>query len=152
MQPRLNLAKTSPEAYAAMTRLSDFEPGGGIEPALVELLHIRASQINGCAFCVDMHTLDARAAGETEQRLHLLALWREAPFYTPRERAALAWCEALTDLSRNDIGDRLYDELRTFFSERELVDLSLSIVAINGWNRLAKSFRWVPGNYRPKGA
>jgi AhpD family alkylhydroperoxidase len=110
---------------------------------------MRASQINGCAFCLDMHSKDARAAGETEQRLYLLNAWREAPFYTERERAALAWTEALTLISDNHVPDEVYNEVRQYFSEQELVDLSLAVVAINGWNRLAISFRSEVGAYQP---
>jgi AhpD family alkylhydroperoxidase len=121
----------------------------GLEPALLELVKMRASQINGCAYCLDMHSKDARAAGETEQRLYVLNAWREAPFYTERERAALAWTEALTLISENHVPDEIYNDVRQHFSEAELVDLSLAVVAINGWNRLAISFRSEPGEYQP---
>ncbi|MBS0486562.1 MAG: carboxymuconolactone decarboxylase family protein, partial [Proteobacteria bacterium] len=107
------------------------------------------SQINGCAYCLDMHSKDARAAGETEQRLYLLDAWREAPFYSARERAALAWTEALTRIAGNDVPDALYAEARQHFSDKELVDLSLAIIAINGWNRLAIPFRSQAGTYQP---
>ena len=121
----------------------------GLEPALLELVKMRTSQINGCAYCLDMHSKDARAAGETEQRLYLLNAWREAPFYTERERAALAWTEALTLISENDVPDEIYNEVRQHFSEEELVNLSLAVVTINGWNRLAIGFRSQPGEYQP---
>jgi AhpD family alkylhydroperoxidase len=110
---------------------------------------MRASQINGCAYCLDMHSKDARAAGETEQRLYVLPAWREAPFYSERERAALAWTEALTLIAGNDVPDDVYQQALQHFSEKELVDLSLAIVAINGWNRLSIAFRSVAGTYQP---
>ncbi|MFP5404820.1 MAG: carboxymuconolactone decarboxylase family protein, partial [Gammaproteobacteria bacterium] len=109
---------------------------------------MRASQINGCGFCLDMHSKDARAMGETEQRLYVLSAWREAPFYSDRERAALAWTEALTLISTNDVPDEVYEEARRHFDEKELVDLSLAVVAINGWNRLSIAFQAVPGTYQ----
>ncbi len=123
-----------------------------LESSLVELVKLRASQINGCAFCIDMHTKDARAQGETEQRLYALTAWRETPFYTERERAALAWTEAVTLVSRDQVPDEVYEVVRRQFSERELVDLTMAVVAINGWNRLAISFRPVPGIYQPADA
>ena len=113
---------------------------------------MRASQVNGCAYCLDMHSKDARAAGETEQRLYLLDAWREAPFYSPRERAALAWTEALTLVADSHVPDDVYDEARRHFNEEELVNLSLAVVAINGWNRLAIAFRSVVGTYQAKTA
>jgi AhpD family alkylhydroperoxidase len=122
----------------------------GLEHSLLELVKMRASQINGCAYCLDMHSKDARAAGETEQRLYLLDAWRESPFYSERERAALAWTEALTRISKTkDVSDAVYDEVHKQFSDKELVDLSFAIIAINGWNRLAIPFRSEPGHYRP---
>ena len=124
--------------------------GCGLEASLLELVKMRASQINGCAHCLDMHSKDARAAGETEQRLYLLNAWREAPFYSARERAALAWTEALTLVSESQVPDTVYEEARRHFSEQELVDLSLAIVAINGWNRLAIGFRAETGSYQPR--
>jgi AhpD family alkylhydroperoxidase len=120
----------------------------GLEASLLELVRMRASQINGCAYCLDMHSKDARAAGETEQRLYLLSAWREAPCYTARERAALAWTEALTLIAEDQVPDAVYDEARQYFSEQELVNLSVAVVAINGWNRLAISFRSEVGAYR----
>jgi AhpD family alkylhydroperoxidase len=121
----------------------------GLEHALLELVKMRASQINGCAFCLDMHSKDARAAGETEQRLYLLDAWREAPFYSARERAALAWTEALTLVSETHAPDDVYAEARAQFSEKELAALTMAIVAINGWNRIAIGFRSEPGSYQP---
>jgi AhpD family alkylhydroperoxidase len=121
----------------------------GLEHSLLELVKTRASQINGCAYCIDMHTRDARAAGETEQRLYALGAWRETPFYTERERAALEWTEALTLISQNDIPDELYERVHGHFSDPEMVNLTLAIITINGWNRLAIPFRSVPGSYNP---
>ena len=118
-----------------------------LEPLLMELVKIRASQINGCAYCVDMHTLDARALGETEQRLYCLPVWREAPFYSDRERAALEWTEALTLLAETHVPDEVFEAVRPHFSDTELADLTLAVVLINGWNRFCVSFRDVPGQY-----
>jgi len=121
----------------------------GLESSLLELVKMRTSQINGCAFCLDMHWKDARAAGESEQRLYSLDAWRETPFYSERERAALAWTEAVTLVADSHVPDELYEEVRQHFSEEELVNLTLAIVAINGWNRLSISFRAEPGIYQP---
>jgi AhpD family alkylhydroperoxidase len=121
----------------------------GLESSLLELVRLRASQINGCAFCIDMHTKDARAAGETEQRLYEVSVWEETPFFTERERAALAWTEAVTRVSETRVPDEVYELARQHFSEKELADLTMAIVAINGWNRLAISFRKIPGTYQP---
>jgi AhpD family alkylhydroperoxidase len=126
--------------------------GSGLEHSLLELVKMRVSQINGCAYCLDMHSKDARAAGETEQRLHVLAAWREAPFYSARERAALAWAEAVTLIATNDLPDVLYDEVHGQFSDKELVDLSMAIITINSWNRLAIGFRADVGSYEPGSA
>jgi AhpD family alkylhydroperoxidase len=150
MQSRLEIQKVAPEAYRAMTALGNYVRNSGLEPGLVELVKVRASQMNGCAYCVDMHTKDARAQGETEQRLYGLTVWRETPFYTDRERAALAWTEALTLISETHAPDDAYEDVRRHFSELELVNLSMAIVAINSWNRLALGFRTVPGTYQPK--
>jgi len=135
-------------AYEAMAGLERYVRSCGLEHPLLELVKTRASQINGCAYCIDMHTKDARAGGETEQRLYALSAWRETPFYTERERAALEWTEALTLISENDIPDSLYEAVRQHFSESELVNLTMAIVTINGWNRLAIPFRSVPGSYQ----
>jgi len=121
----------------------------GLEPSLLELVKTRASQINGCAYCIDMHTKDARAAGETEQRLYALNAWRETPFFSDRERAALAWTEGVTEVSRTHVPDELFEETRRHFSDKELVDLTWAVTAINAWNRMAISFRAVPGSYQP---
>jgi AhpD family alkylhydroperoxidase len=151
MKERVDFIKIAPEVYKAMSGLQACVNQSGLERPLLELVKTRASQINGCAFCLDMHTLDARAQGETEQRLHLLPAWREAPFYSARERAALAWTEALTRVEQSQVPDEVYAEARQQFSEKELVDLSLAIVAINGWNRLCVAFRRQPGHYKPAG-
>ena len=150
MQPRLEIQKLDPQAYRAMAGLETYVRNSGLEPALLELVKMRASQINGCAYCLDMHSKDARAQGETEQRLYALNAWRETPFYTDRERAALAWTEALTLISETHAPDEVFEDARRHFSEAELVSLSMAIVAINGWNRLAIGFRAVPGTYQPK--
>jgi AhpD family alkylhydroperoxidase len=148
MEPRLNYARPAPEAARAMAALGTYIAGSGLEPGLIELVKIRASQMNGCAFCIDMHTKDARAAGETEQRIYALNAWRETPFFTDRERAALAWTEAVTHIG-GGVSDALYAEVRSHFEEKALVDLTWAVVAINGWNRIAISFRSVPGAYQP---
>ncbi len=149
MEPRLKGTEIAPEGYRAMVNLDRYVRSSGLEHSLLELVKIRASQINGCAFCIDMHTKDARIEGETEQRIYALSAWRETPFYTERERAALAWTEALALISENHVPDDLYEAARQHFSEKELVDLSLAVIAIGGWNRLAISFRSVPGSYQP---
>ncbi|HEX7349101.1 MAG TPA: carboxymuconolactone decarboxylase family protein [Rhodanobacteraceae bacterium] len=150
MTQRMNYSKASPDGFKAIYGLQQYVENCGLEHPLLELVKMRASQINGCAYCLDMHSKDARAAGETEQRLYLLNAWREAPFYTDRERAALAWTEALTEISKtHEVSDALYAEARKQFSEKELADLSFAIIAINGWNRLAIPFRAEPGHYQP---
>jgi AhpD family alkylhydroperoxidase len=152
MQARLDWYKVSSGAYKAMVGLEGFVKGSGLEPSLLELVRMRASQINGCAYCLDMHSKDARAAGETEQRLYGLNAWRESPFYSERERAALAWTEALTLVHATHAPDDVYEDVRKHFTEEEAVNLTTAIVAINGWNRLAIGFRTVPGAYQPAGA
>lgn len=150
MEPRINYLQASPGAYRAMAALEAFvHNSSNLEPALLELVKMRASQINGCAYCLDMHSKDARAQGETEQRLYALDAWREAPFYTERERAALAWTEAVTRIGEDHAPDAVYQQARQQFSEEELVNLTLAIIAINGWNRLAICFRSLPGEYQP---
>lgn len=150
MKARLNYSKDAPEAIKGMLELEKFVHGSGLERTLYELVKTRASQINGCAYCIDMHTKDARKAGETEQRLYALSAWRETSFFTGRERAALAWTEALTLISENDVPDALYEATCKYFNEKEIVALTIAIVAINGWNRLAIGFRTVPGTYEPQ--
>lgn len=143
MQPRLDFYKASPDAAKAMLALEAAVKSLGLEPGLLELVKLRASQINGCAYCVDMHSRDARKYGESERRLYALTVWREAPFFTERERAALAWTEALTRISETRAPDADYEWLSSQFTERERVDLTLAINAINSWNRLAIGFRSV---------
>ena len=149
MTERIDYHTASPGAFKAMLDMETYVHQCGLEHALLELVKTRVSQINGCAYCLDMHTKDARAAGETEQRLYLLSAWRETSFYTARERAALAWAEAVTQLAGNDVPDDLYEDVRRQFDETALVDLTLAIIAINGWNRLAVSFRAEAGIYQP---
>lgn len=149
MEQLLDYSEISPEGTRALGVLEAYVHDCGLERSLLELVKTRASQLNGCAYCIDMHTKDARTNGESEQRLYALSAWREAPFYTDRERAALAWAEAVTLVSQGSSPDALYDETRRHFSERELVDLTLALVAINSWNRMSISFRTVPGTYQP---
>jgi AhpD family alkylhydroperoxidase len=148
-QPRLEFWKLAPDLYKAMAALEKELAKSSIDPALRHLLKLRASQINGCAYCIDMHWKDARLAGESEQRLYGLDAWRESPDYTDRERAALEWTEALTLIADNHAPDHLYDAVRSHFSEKELVELTWLIAAINAWNRVAISMRSVAGSYHP---
>jgi len=150
MQPRLDYKKAAPGASAAILKLEEYVSSTGLETSLLDLVKIRASQINGCAWCLDMHTKDARARGETEQRLYALPAWRETPFYTSRERAALAWAESVTLIAQSGVPDQVYEEAKREFSGKELVDLTMAIVAINSWNRLNVAFRTVPGDYVPQ--
>ncbi|MCC6794805.1 MAG: carboxymuconolactone decarboxylase family protein [Candidatus Hydrogenedentes bacterium] len=149
MKARLNYAAVSPETFTAMRAIQDVVNTSGLEPSLKDLVVLRASQLNNCAFCIDMHTKDARAAGETEERLYMLQAWREVTNYSERERAALAWTEAVTLLHEGHVPDDVYDEVRTQFSEEELVKLTLVIATINMWNRFAISFRMEAGHYKP---
>ena len=147
--PRFNVYKR-PDALKPLLALADYVKNSGIEQNLIELVLMRASQLNGCAYCLDMHSKDARAAGETEQRLSMLQAWREAPFYSLRERAALAWCEAVTRLDPiHGVPDVVYEEARAQFSEEELIDLNMAIILINSWNRIAIPSRAEPGSYKP---
>jgi len=148
MQPRIAYGRVSADGVAALSSLESYVRHSGLEHSLLELVKTRASQINRCGYCIDMHTKDARAGGESEQRLYLLPAWREAPFYTERERAALEWTEALTQISENDVADELYQRVRRQFDEKELVDLTLAVTAINSWNRLAIAFRTEVGSYQ----
>ena len=149
MKPRLNYAKVAPGVYDAMDSLDRYLQACGLEEALLHLVRLRASQINGCAYCLDMHWKDLRTLGEAEQRLYSLDAWRESPYYNERERAALAWTEAVTLVANGHVPDAVYEEVRPHFSERELSDLTLAVAAINAWNRLSISARLVPGGYRP---
>jgi AhpD family alkylhydroperoxidase len=149
MKQRLNYAEVGRGAAKAMYGLEVYLAKSGLEPSLLHLLKFRVSQINGCAYCLDMHSKDLRAAGETEQRLYLLDAWRESPFYTERERAALAWAEAVTLVREGHVPDEVYEQARAQFGEEELANLTLAVVAINGWNRLNIAFRTEPGSYQP---
>ena len=149
MRQRIDYRRVAPGALQAVFGLEQYLRSRGMEPALAHLVTLRASYLNGCAYCVDMHTRDARAAGESEQRLYAVPVWRETPFYTPRERAALAWTEAVTDVGRTGVPDDVYDGARAHFSDAELVDLTMAVIAINAWNRVAVSFRVEPGSYVP---
>jgi AhpD family alkylhydroperoxidase len=149
MNARINLMSVNPGILHAMLGLEKQVSKGGLDSKLLDLVRMRASQINGCAYCLDMHSKDARAAGETEQRLYGLNAWRETPYYSARERAALEWTEALTLVTEGHVPDEVYERGRQEFSEDELAHLSLAIVAINGWNRLNVAARTVPGDYVP---
>lgn len=149
MKPRINYLNADPEAIKAMLALQDYVNRSGPEPGLTDLVKVRASQINGCAYCIDMHTKDARAHGETEQRLYALDAWAETPFYSERERAALAWTDAVTLVADGHVPDDVYEHVRASFDEDSLSKLTLAVVAINGWNRICIAFRVVPGTYQP---
>ncbi|MGH8291078.1 MAG: carboxymuconolactone decarboxylase family protein [Steroidobacteraceae bacterium] len=150
MAPRVDYFREAPKGLAALRQLEDYLRESGFPVPLLHLIKTRASQINGCAYCLDMHTKDARAVGETEQRLYTLPAWRETPFFGDRERAALAFTEALTLISERGEGELIHAELRQHFSDKEIVDLTLAIVAINAWNRLAITFHAEVGSYQPR--
>lgn len=150
MEPRIDLKRAPPEAMKAMYGLEKYIHSSGLEESLILLVKMRASQMNGCGYCLDMHSKDARANGETEQRLYVLPDWREAPFYTDRERAALAWTEALTNISQTHAPDEVYEQVREQFDANELVALTLAITTINAWNRIAISMRAPIGDYQPQ--
>ncbi len=150
MRARLDYKKAAPGVTPVVLKLEEYVKSTGLESPLLHLVKTRASQLNGCAWCLDMHTKDARAEGETEQRLYALPAWRETPFYTSRERAALAWTEAVTLIAQGGVPDSVYDDARKQFSEKELVDLTMAVIAINSWNRLNVAFRTVPGDYQPR--
>ena len=151
MQARLEAQKLSSAAYQATLGLEMYvRKQSKLEPSLIQLVKMRASQINGCAYCIDMHSKDARAEGETEQRLYALSAWEETPFFTERERAALTMTEAITLVSEDHVPDAVYERAEESFSEEELANLAPAIIAISGWNRLAITFRWIPGEYQPK--
>src|SRR3954453_15060338 len=149
MTPRFNYVKAAPGAYQAMRGLEKYLHECGLEEKLIHLIKLRASQLNGCAYCLDMHWKDLRAIGEDEQRLYSLDAWRESPFYTERERAALEWTEALTLVTEGHVPDAGHEAVRGHFSEKELCDLSLAVATINAWNRLSIAARTLPGNYQP---
>jgi AhpD family alkylhydroperoxidase len=148
LTPRLRLGSLAPESYRAMSAL--VQTVRDFDPVIAELVKIRASQINGCAYCIDMHTKDARFAGETEQRIYALNAWRETPFFAPRERAALALCEEMTKLATSNVPDDVYEEAAQRFEPNELAQLIWTITIINAWNRIAVTSRMVPGSYQPK--
>lgn len=149
MKVRLNYAKAAPGVYEAMEALDQYLQNSGVEEPLLHLVRLRASQINGCAYCLDMHTKDLVALGEKEQRLYTLDAWQECPWYTQRERAALAWTEAVTLVADGHVPDAVYQEARAQFSEKELSDLTLAVATINAWNRLSIAARLEPGTYQP---
>ena len=149
MKPRVNL-NSSPRALQPMLALEAYLHATNLGAPLLQLVKLRASQINGCAYCIDMHSKDARAAGETEQRLYSLDAWHETPFYNDRERAALAWTEAVTNVKEGHVPDEVFAAVREQFSETDLVDLTLAVATINSWNRLSISLRAVPGTYQPR--
>jgi AhpD family alkylhydroperoxidase len=149
MEARMDYAKAAPGVMRAMHGLDTYLANCDLEPTLRELVKLRASQINGCAYCVDMHSLDARALGETEQRLYALPVWQETPFFSERERAALLWTEKLTLISLDHVPDEIYEQVRSHFTDEELANLTLAIATINAWNRFGISFRDVPGRYKP---
>jgi AhpD family alkylhydroperoxidase len=149
MEPRIHYEKFAPEALRGMYLIERYLHTSSLGDPLLELVKMRASQINGCAFCLDMHSKDARAGGETEQRLYALNAWRETPFYTSRERAALEWTEALTLISETHVPDEVYEAVKKEFNDAELIDLTYAVMAINSWNRMAIATRAVPGIYQP---
>ncbi len=149
MESRFNFFTAAPDAYRAMRGLEQYLHDCGLEENLLHLVKLRASQINGCAYCLDMHSKDLRAIGESEQRLYTLDAWRECPWYTDRERAALAWTEALTLITNGHVPDSVYQQVRPHFTDKELSDLTLAITTINAWNRICVSSRVEPGTYQP---
>lgn len=149
MESRLDLRKAPNTIYKAMLGIEEVIHTSGLETSLLDLVRLRASQINGCAYCIDMHWKDLRAEGETEQRLYELDAWRESPFYSDRERAALAWTEAVTLVTEGHVPDEVFEEVHKQFSDTEMYYLTLAVTSINSWNRLNISFRTVPGTYKP---
>jgi AhpD family alkylhydroperoxidase len=149
-KPRIDYAKVAPGAVQAQLGLENYIRNSGLERSLIELMKLRASYVNGCAYCADMHTKDARVAGETEQRLYAIPVWRETPFFTPRERAALAWTDAVNEVGRTHVPDEVYEEVRQHFNDVEIVNLTMVVVTINGWNRIAVAFRHAVGSYVPR--
>ncbi len=149
MKPRIDIGTASPGARNALGSLRVFVTKSGLEASLVDLVDLRASILNGCAYCIDAHTKDARARGENEQRLYAIAAWEETPFFTARERAALAWTDELVKIGETHVSDEAFNHAREYFSEKELVDLTMAIITVTAWNILATSFRIVPGSYQP---
>lgn len=150
MESRLDYRQFNPEPLQALLAMEKYLSGCGLEHKFIHLLKLRASQINGCAYCIDMHSIEARAAGETEQRLYALDAWRETPLYDARERAALAWIEAITLVAQTHVPDDVYEEAKKYFTEQQIVDLTYLAATINAWNRLAVSLRAMPGRYQPR--
>src|SRR5579872_2104833 len=148
METRIRYTTAVPGAFKAMLQFSEYAENSGLETSLIRLVEIRASQINGCAYCLDMHTKDARAEGESGQRLNTLAAWRDAPFFDERERAALEWTEAVTLVAESHVPHDVYERVKQRFSEQELIDLTLAVASINSWNRLNIAFGTVAGAYR----
>ena len=149
MEPRIDYLKVDRGGFAAMLGIEKYLHKCGLDAKLLDLIRLRASQINGCAYCIDMHWKDLKVAGETDQRLYGLDGWQESPYYSDRERAALAWTEAVTNIHEGHVPDAVYEQVRNFFPEKELADLTLAITAINSWNRLNIAARTVPGTYQP---
>lgn len=149
MRPRIDYLKVTPGVVAALMGVEKYLQGSGLDPKLLDLMKLRASQVNGCAYCIDMHWKDLKAAGETDQRLYGLDAWQESPYYSDRERAALAWTEAVTNVQEGHVPDSVYEHVREIFHEKELADLTLAVTTINSWNRLNIALRTVPGTYRP---
>ena len=149
MEPRIDYLKTARGAYHAMLGIEHYLQQCGLEESLQNLIKLRVSQLNGCAYCIDMHWKDLRAAGESEQRLYGLDAWEESPYYTDRERAALAWAESVTNIQDGHVPDAVFEHVRKFFTDQELADLTLAVTAINSWNRLSIAARTVPGTYQP---
>jgi len=149
MEERIHYTKVSPGAYHAMLGLEKYLHECGLEQPLIHLIKLRASQINGCAYCLDMHWKDLRSIGEDEQRMYSLDAWQESPYYTERERAALAWTEAVTRVAETHVPDDVYEQVRRQFNEKELADLTIAVATVNAWNRLAIAARTAPGMYQP---
>lgn len=152
MEERIHYLKVSPGAIQILSELERYLRESGLEERLLDLIKLRASQINGCAYCLDMHWKELRAMGEDEHRLYSLDAWRESPYYSDRERAALEWTEAVTRVSETHVPDEVYEEARKHFSEKELSDLTVAVAVINAWNRLLIAGRAVPGTYQPAGS
>jgi AhpD family alkylhydroperoxidase len=152
MAKRIDYAKLAPGGVRAIMGVESWVRQSGLDETLIHLTKLRASYLNGCAYCIDMHTKDARVAGETEQRIYSVPVWRETPFYTPRERAALLWTEVVTELGREGVSDAVYEEVRSLFTEEEIVNLTMAVIAINMWNRLAISLGADVGSYQPAAA
>ena len=149
MEPRIDYLKSARGAYHALLGIEHYLQQCGLEESLQNLIKLRVSQINGCAYCIDMHWKDLRAAGEAEQRLYGLDAWEESPYYTERERAALTWAESVTNIKEGHVPDEVFERVKEFFNDKELADLTLAVTAINSWNRLSIAARTVPGTYQP---